>query len=428
MNFTPNRKIQPDIKPVKSVDLTMTEKYRLENGFQVFTLNLGTQDLVKIEWVFEAGLAYQTKILLASFTNKMLSEGTTSYSAFEIAEVFDRYGAYLSTNIDKDFAYVAVYCLTKYLDHILPVLTEIISAPIFPENELQTLLNKSKQEFQINLKKVKSLAQISYPPLIFGNEHPYGQKAEVEDFDKLNRNDLLSFYENFYLSEQSKIFVSGKTDQQILRKINHAFERIETHQKHQLAEPDFSVDFSSRKHHKIKIDDALQSAIFVGKKMFNKHHPDFIGMQVLSTILGGYFGSRLMSNIREEKGFTYGIGSSLYSYKHDGLFSIQTEVGSDHTDATLTEIYHEIELLQNHLVGNEELSLIKNYLTGQLIRGLDGPFAVHDKLKAAVLFGNDLSYYQEFIETVISITPETLKKLAIKHLQQNSLIELIVGK
>ena len=423
-----NRKIQPASHAIKSIDLKDYEHLNLDNGLSAYLLNLGTQDLVKIELVCSAGIASQQKKLIASFTNKMLGEGTRSYSAYEIAENFDRYGAYFNTHVDKDFSSVAVYCLNKHLDQILPILAEIICEPRFPEEELTTLINKTKQEFIISLKKVKTLAHLNFPPLIFGEEHPYGQMAKLNDFDKISQNDVQSFYKNQYLNEDCKLFISGKLDQNIISKICRTFGEFKMNTNNHSFTPNYDIQNKAEKSHKITVEDALQSAIWIGKKTFNKLHPDFIGLQILNTILGGYFGSRLMTNIREDKGYTYGIGSSIVSHIHDGYFAIQTEVGSKHTDPTISEIYHEIQEIQTHLVQEKELDLIKNYIAGQLTRSMDGPFAVHEKLKSAILYGLDLNYYQHFINELLSITPERIQQLAVKHLQKNSLTELVIGK
>ncbi len=427
MNLSIDRNIQPQILPVRSIDLMTVEDLKLDNGLQVHQLNLGTQDLVKIEIVFEAGISQQKQKLVSSFTNKMLAEGTKSYTAYEIAKIFDSYGAYYSANADKDYASLTLYCLTKYLDQTLPVFAEIICEPLFPENELQTLTNKTKQEFIVNLKKVKSVAQLNFPSLIFGTTHPYGQKAEVSDFDKVTRQGVQSFYQKHYLNSDSRIFISGKLNEEIINKLNHHFSTFKIKTEKLGSEPNYKIEQPSEHSHHIKIEAALQSAIWVGKKLFNKLDPDFIGMQVLNTILGGYFGSRLMSNIREDKGYTYGIGSSLVSHKNDGFFAIHTEVGSKYTEATISEIHKEIALLLTKKTNSTELDLIKNYISGQLIRGLDGPFAVHDKLKSTVLYGLDLNYHQHFLDQVLSITPEIIRDLANKHLQKSSLTELIVG-
>ncbi len=423
-----NRKIQPASQAIKSIDLKDSEHLNLDNGLSAHLLNLGTQDLVKIELVCNAGIAFQEKRLISSFTNKMLAEGTSSFSAYEIAESFDRYGAYFNTHIDKDFSSIAVYCLNKHLDHILPILTEIICEPSFPEEELSTLTNKTKQEFIISLKKVKALAHLNFSPLIFGDNHPYGQMASIEDFDHVKKDDLQSFYKNHYLNKDCKLFISGKLNDKIIHKISRTFGNFKIYEKNHKFSPDFSINKPSIPAHKISVEDALQSAIWIGKKTFNKLHPDFIGLQILNTILGGYFGSRLMTNIREDKGYTYGIGSSIVSHINDGYFAIQTEVGSKHTEATISEIYYEIQQIQDTLVKKAELDLIKNYIAGQLTRSMDGPFAVHEKLKSAILYGLDLNYYQRFIDELMNVTPEKIQQIANKHLQKSSLTELVVGK
>mgnify|MGYP005838427715 CR=1 FL=1 len=428
MTFIANRNIQPTVVPIKTIDMATVDNRKLSNGLQMHLLNIGTQELVKIELVFKAGIAHQNNKLVSSFTNKMLAEGTNSFNAYEIAKRIDSYGAYYSANIDKDFASLSLYCLTKHLDQLLPLFIEIACEPTFPENELRILANKSQQEFIVNLQKVKSRAQINFPSLIFGAEHPYGQKAEPEDFEKITKEDLQSFYQNFYLNEDSNLIISGKVNPQIINKLESNFSQIKLKTEPLNQIPDFKKFNISDYSHHIQIKDAMQSAVWVGKRLFNKLDSDFIGMQVLNTVLGGYFGSRLMSNIREDKGYTYGIGSSVVSHRQDGYFAIQTEVGSQHTQATLDEIFNEIDLLQSKKLDTSELELVKNYISGQLIRGLDGPFAVHEKLKAAVLYGLDLKYYQSFIEQVLSITPETIRDLANKHLQKSSLVQLIVGK
>lgn len=428
MSLTINRNIQPPILPIRSIDLVTVDNLLLENGLQLHLLNLGTQDLLKIELVFKAGVSFQNQKLVSSFTNRMLAEGTTSFSAYEIAKRFDSYGAYYNSSIDNDYASLSLYCLTKHLDQVLPVFVEIVSQPVFPENELQILTNKTKQEFIVNLQKVKSVAQLNFPSLIFGSDHPYGQKAVESDFDKISQQNVQSFYQNYYLNTDSTMFISGKLNQNIIKKLTQNFSQFNIKINSTIPELDFGNKTITQFSNQIELKNALQSAIWIGKKLFNKLDPDFIGMQVLNTILGGYFGSRLMSNIREDKGYTYGIGSSLISHKNDGFFAIQTEVGSKFTEPTIKEIYKEIDLLQQKEVGKTELDLVKNYISGQLIRSLDGPFAVHDKLKSAVLFELDLKYYQYFLNRVLSITPKTIRDLANKHLQKSSLTELIVGK
>ncbi|MCP4553067.1 MAG: insulinase family protein [Bacteroidetes bacterium] len=423
-----NRKKQPAVLSIKSIDLTNPTIINLDNGIPVYFLKDGTQDLLKIEVAFGAGLANQPKRLVSSFTNKMLSEGTNSYSAFEIAEKLDSFGAYLATTIDNDCASITLYCLIKHLDNLLPIFEEIIKAPVFPQNELHILLNKAKQDFIINQQKVKYRASVNFPRLLFGEQHPYGQMAILTDFDELTQLDLENYYRSRYHAKYSKIFVSGKIPSDLDKKLNKYLGSSFSKEKQSDFQPDFNLQKTKYKNLHITVNEALQSAIWIGRKLFNKLHPDFIGMQLLNTILGGYFGSRLMTSIREDKGYTYGITSSVVSLKMDGYFYISTEVGTEYSELTITEVHREIDKLRTDLIPTQEIELVKNFFLGQLIRDLDGPFAVHDKLKAVVLYDLDLKYYQHLIDRIMIITPEELIMLANKYLSKDSLVELVVGK
>jgi predicted Zn-dependent peptidase len=173
--------------------------------------------------------------------------------------------------------------------------------------------------------------------------------------------------------------------------------------------------------------DALQTAIRIGKVMFNKTHPDFISFSVLNTILGDYFGSRLMSNIREDKGYTYGIGSYMMENTHFGYFMIATEVAKEVCEATLHEVKKELERLQNELVPEEELELVKSYLLGQLLKAADGPYAMLDLFSGVELHGMDISFYNKYIQKVQEITAEEIREMARKHLDWKSLSIISVG-
>lgn len=421
-----NRIQQPHINSIDNIGLWNSEHYELDNGLKVHQIDAGTQDVVKIEFIFEAGICQQTKKLMSILTNKMLAEGTNNYTAYQIAEKIDTYGAFLSTSVDKDFSSIALYSLNKHLSKLLPILEEIILKPSFHKQEFDLLLNKLEQEFIVNQEKVKHLAQTNFNRLMFGENTAYGQMANSHDFKIIELDDIKQFYLKKYSLSNCNVFVSGKITPDFKNLFNKHF-GTESSREFAKNSNDFKLQPTQKLKHKIVKKNAMQSAIRIGKPLFNLHHPDFLGLLILNTILGGYFGSRLMANIREDKGYTYGIGSSVFSLKHSGLFTIITEVGSNYLDASLEEIYKEIIRLQKNEVSQEELALVKNYILGQMIRSMDGPFSRHEKLKSTVLQGLDLSHYQKRLEVVKNIDSSQLMTLANKHLQLNSLIELIVG-
>lgn len=421
-----NRNFTPNIRTVADINYQQPVIHKLDNGIPVYQLQTGTQDIVKIEFIFNAGLWYEQKALVSWFTNKMLKEGTQNFTARQIADKIDYYGAHLELNADKDKAYITVYTLNKYLTEILPVVEDVIFYPLFPENELNIKIQNKKQEFIVNSKKVKNIARRKFNELLFGENHPYGKFVNEADYDTIKQEDIIEFHKNNYFITDCKIIAAGSIRNDLLEILNKYFGKY--------------TDKNSRKGHQVitaessklqmvhyKKEDALQSAIRIGKKLFNKKHPDFLKLKVLNTILGGYFGSRLMTNIREDKGYTYGIGSAVVSMQHSGYFFITSEVGADVTQKAIDEIYHEIDVLQNEKVPESELTLVKNYMLGSFLRSIDGPFALSENFKGLVEYDLDYNYLNSFIDIVKQINADEIQLLAQRYLDKKSLIELKVG-
>jgi predicted Zn-dependent peptidase len=162
--------------------------------------------------------------------------------------------------------------------------------------------------------------------------------------------------------------------------------------------------------------------------MPTKTHKDFHSLTVLNTILGGYFGSRLMTNIREDKGYTYGIGSGMIPLKKAGYFFISTEVGVEVCNKAIDEIYIEINRLRNESISEKELILVKNYMIGSFLRSIDGPFALANRFKSIMEYDLDYSYYDDYISTIKNIKASDLLNLANKYLDPNSMTEVVAGK
>jgi zinc protease len=180
--------------------------------------------------------------------------------------------------------------------------------------------------------------------------------------------------------------------------------------------------------HFLEKEEALQSAIRIGRRTINRSHADFPGLQVLNTILGGYFGSRLMANIREDKGYTYGIGSASVSLKNAGYFFIASEVGAEVCSKAIDEIDKEIEILKTQPVPDDELVLVRNYMLGSLLGSLENAFSHADKFKNIFFYGLGYDYYERYIQTVKDISAERIMELANKYFNAGDFERVIVGK
>jgi predicted Zn-dependent peptidase len=423
-----NRSKQPEIKPIDKINFFQPEVKRLSNGIPVYQINTGTQDVIRIEFIFNAGNWYQDKHLISHFTNKMLKEGTKKYTSKEIAEKIDYYGAHLESSADMDMAYVSLYSLNKYISHILPILEEVIMHPVFPENELKTKVQNQKQKFIVNSKKVSYLARRKFNELIFGEGHPYGKLYNADDFDKIDKSGLIKFHNNHYLYQNYKIIISGKIPAELIELLDKHFGRYNGGSDSLNSKQIISETPCINRFVHVKRDDTVQSAIRIGKMLFNKKHPDYKKLKVLNTVLGGYFGSRLMTNIREDKGYTYGIGSALVSLQHSGYFFIASEIGSEVTQKAIEEVYHEIRVLQEDKIPEAELGIVRNYMLGSLLSSIDGAFAQADNFKSLLEYGLNFNYYKDFIEIINNISAEELRGLAQKYFNLDSLFELKVGR
>ncbi|MEZ5197736.1 MAG: pitrilysin family protein [Bacteroidales bacterium] len=423
-----NRKKEPGINLLKNINLPQPKSISLNNGIPVHLIDTGTQELIKIECLFKAGKWYEDKPLLARFTNKMLKRGSMNYDAKQIAEKMDFYGAHLESSPEMDIASVSVYSLNKHLPNILPVFSDVVLNPVFPDNELITYAQNQKQKFIVNSEKVKYLARIKFTELIFGKSNPYGRSFTNDDFTNINTRDLHQFHEKYYTSENFQIIVAGKLPENIIELLNNHFGNIERTENRIPFENNFAIDNVNGQFRHIKKDKTVQTALRIGKPIISRTHPDFQKLKILNTVLGGYFGSRLMTNIREDKGYTYGIGSAIVPLHHSGYFFIATEVGTNVTEKAIKEIHKEIEIIHNDLIPAKELDLVRNYLMGSFLRNVDGPFAIAESFRNILEYGLTMDYYSDFIETIHQTSAQELRDLAREYLNISSLYELKVGQ
>lgn len=416
----------PAFRQVEHIELIRAKEQVLSNGLKLFSIDGGDQDLVRIEFIFENTAYDPAKPLQTFATNTMLNDGTTEFSSTEIADKVDYYGAFLQTEYSNDQSTVTLYTLNKHLANTLPIVKAIISDSVFPQVELDTLVRNQKQKLSVNLEKNDFVSRKTFSNVLFGNTL-YGYDISAADYDHLERAQLLSYFKEAYQPKNCTVMLSGKVKDETIRLVDRYF--VSDWNNELDTKPNaFEFSAASGAEHFIEKQEALQSAIRLGRIAINRTHPDFPGFQVVNTILGGYFGSRLMANIREDKGYTYGIGSALVSLKNTGYFFIASEVGADVCSATLNEIEKEIKLLKQEPVQEEELALVKNYMLGSMLGSLENALSHADKFKNIYFSGLGYDYYSRYIETVKTMSPERIMELANQYLDFDAFQRVIVGK
>jgi predicted Zn-dependent peptidase len=423
-----DRKIIPTIEEAVHFDLQLKncDRFTLDNKVPVYAMNAGAQDVVMVEWVFDAGNWYDKQPMVAATTNFLIKNGTTSKTAYQINDFFEFHGAYLNRSCYNETASITLHCLSKHLETLLPVVREIIETSIFPEEELAIYIQNQKQRLSVNLQKCDFIANRLIDEYLFGINHPYGTYSNAEDYDALNTDVIKAFYKQYYLNGSCKIFVAGKMPTGYEAMLNKVFGTLPLHADAPVVVEHPVVTAAQKKVEIINDENGVQGAIRMARPFPNRHHPDFQKAHVLNTLFGGFFGSRLMSNIREDKGYTYGIHSYFQNHVHASAWMISTEAGRDVCAATIAEVIKEMELLRNEPVDKEELDLVRNYMIGSLLGDLDGPFQLIGRWKNYVLNGLDENYFYKSIETIKSVTPEELQSLANTYLQPGDFYELTV--
>lgn len=419
-----DRQTAPAFKTITRLDLAQAVTRSLRNGTPVHVINAGDLEVVRLEFIFPAGRWFEDIKGQSYFCTHMLREGTTTRKAADISAYIDKYGAFLDLSAELDYVTVGLYCLNKHFATLIPLMKDLLHNAIFPEEELQTLLSIKGQHIRVNNEKNNVVATQKFKEMIFGKDHPYGKYLKEDELNAIHRKDLARFYTDFF-QRNYEIIVSGKVEEEHLLCLDQYFGDKIMHKARATQHHEASRPGDKQLH--VQKPESLQSSIRMGKVLIQKDHPDYKEMQVVNEILGGYFGSRLMKNIREEKGYTYGIFSRMISLKHAGYFIIGADVKKEFANATINEIYKEIKALQDHPVSKNELQTVKNYMIGSFLSGINTPFDLADKFKSIYLLGLGYDHYQEYIATINTVTEETIMEMAKRYLNEDDFTEVIVG-
>jgi predicted Zn-dependent peptidase len=421
-----NRTTPPEFRPIDHISLLTPGHVKLSNDCNLFWFTSGHQELVRIEWIFGNITFDPEKPLLNNAVNTMLNDGTHSMTGAQIADAIDYYGAFLQVDYGFEQSQVTLFTLNKHLHSTLPVIHDILTNSAFPERELQTYIRNQQQKLQVSMQKNDFVARRTFNREVFGDTI-YGLKPEPADYNKLQQADLVSHFKQMYQPANCTIIAAGLVDDTILKTITNLFDTNWTGSGTvQTAQPGpFS---SGNLFTLIEKPDALQSAIRLGTATIPRTHADYPALQVVNTILGGYFGSRLMNNIREDKGYTYGIGSATVSMKNFGSLFIATEVGADVTRATMVEIEKEINILKTDPISDEELLLVKNYMLGSLLGSLENVISHADKFKNIYFWGLGSEYYDYYTSVIRNITAGEILKYANQYFDFDKMTKVVVGK
>lgn len=420
--MTKNRNIAPEIAELQHIELLQPEIVYSKSGLPIHCMRNLPNDVFHVQIDFGSGKIQQDKPLQSAFTADLLFSGTSNKSQHEIQELLDLQGAFANMDSAVSSTILNVYGLVQKFETVLDIVLDVLENAAFPEEVFELHRKSSMQKHRINMDKNSYVARREFLQALFPN-HAIGKVANEPDFEHITRQDCVEFYQQHLAKNIQQIQVVGAvSDAQLDYLKTHFDQRFNpTKSTYDTPQMESPVNLYLEK------TNALQSTIRIGKIMFTPEHPDYFEFDILETILGGYFGSRLMQNLREDKGYTYGIGSGLTIHEKVGYFFISTEVGKEHKDAALDAIRFEIDRLRNELISPEELALAKAYIQGQILKSTDGAFAQMNQFLFTKRFNLPENHLNTFLETLANISPERLRDLAQKYLDWDSMVKVVVG-
>lgn len=421
----PDRKKGVKVHPIQRLYIPPMDMYTFPNGTRVCEINLGSQDIIKMEIIHPAGRSAEKQKLISRATAALMREGCADKTSAMIAEEIDYHGSSIKTASNMDFSYSILYCLLRYADKGIRLMHEIYTQPTYPEEEIEKFKKLNIQKLKEELSKNEVLTYRHITEEIFGVDHAYGYNSTAEDYNNITREAILNHFNDLYGTDNRIIILSGKITDDIRKEVFRYFGNdFKAAQR-----PEYipvSASKAGRQLH-ITSNNEHQSALKTGFRLFDKNHPDHSAFFLANTILGGYFGSRLMTSIREESGYTYDIYSNMDQMLYDGCFYISTEAATEYVDPILKEIYHQMDIMKQEPVSPQELKMVKNYLMGNFMNVLDGPVNVSSFVKSMVLIGKQPEDFLTFTDEILEIQPDTIMEMAQKYFLKEKMIEIIVS-
>ena len=418
-----DRTIAPATGKISNLKFTRAYSVSLSNGIPIHIIDAGPHDIVRLEILLKSGRWYEQKKGAAYFASQMLLEGTSKISSRELAGVFEFNGAHVNVNSGIDYNILVTYVMNSKLSEIAGFIRDCLLDPAYPAEELTTLKDIKQQQIRINNEKNNYIAGREIRKLLFGHAHPYGKELMVEDINRDLSRDLLIQYYNQDLLNGIELIISGQISDRLIKDLQ-VFNDLPVILPQ---ERSWLIETGADRKVMIPKKDSLQASIRLGRHIIPKSHADYLGLSVLNVIFGGFFGSRLMKNIREDKGYTYGIHSSIINNLHDSFWVVGTDVKKEFTDDTLLQIGIEADRLRNEQIGAEELKVVRNYMLGNFLSSLETSFSLADKFKNIYFFGLDYSFYDQYIDTINTISAQQIQDLAIQYLDMHTFRQVVVG-
>ena len=413
--MTIDRSTPPPVRDFKDVRLDVPEPIRLSNGMPLWIAGNGEDEINKLT-IYITGGAFQESLPMQATTCSMaVFNGNKNMSYEKIAQAIDFYGAWRAMQVYDNCTAFSLSSLNENFDKTLPIFIDCLRFPVFPQKEFEL----NKRQLSVNCatarEKVKYIANKEIMRLYYGDKHPLAVDPTPEDIESLTQENIYDFYDNYYKSQNCNLVLAGRITQKEIDIVDKVLSQWKPEGKAApTAEPE--ANGSNKKLLVVNKDGAVQAAIIMMLKTVPRRHPDYFKLRILTTVLGGYFGSRLMNNIREDKGYTYGINASHSGRAFDGYIGISTECDTHYCWDVIKETKLEMQRLKQELIPQQELDIVKRHMISDLVKTLDTPFSIASYIGNMFCYGTYPSYFNDQVNAIMSTTSNELIETARKYL------------
>lgn len=419
-----DRSIPPPVSDFGDFSLKVPDPIILSNGMKMWITSNDEEEINKLSIYMTGGAFQESRPTQATACSIAVFNGNEKMSYSQIAEAIDFYGAWRAAQVYDNCTAFSLSSLNDNFDKTLLIFIDSLRTPVFPDNEFETLKRQLAVNCAMAREKVKYIANKEIMKLYYGKNHSLATDPTPEDINSLTGEHMRSFHTSFYKAQNCNLVFAGNiSDKEIATIETVVGEWLPDGASTPQVEPPFTPSDEM-----FKIVDkkgAVQSAIVMMLKTVPRRHPDYFKLRILATVLGGYFGSRLMKNIREEKGYTYGISANHSGRAFDGYVGIATECDTRHTWNVINEIHNEIKRLRDELIPQHELETVKRYMLSDLAKTLDTPFNIASYIGNMFCYGTYPTYFNEHVQEIRNVTNQQLQDIARHYLDTTKLRTVI---
>nr|BCW99971.1 MAG: hypothetical protein KatS3mg041_0018 [Bacteroidota bacterium] len=417
----------PEPAPPRPVRFPDIHRQTLPNGLRLYTITQPEQPLVHFLLTFRGGRSVEEPEGAADLVAQLLTEGTRRRSSTELADAIDRLGAELSASAGWDGLSIEASGLARFADQLMALMAEVALEATFPEEELERIRRERLGQLAIARNQTRFLASVATTRLLFGPGHPYNRVTDERALQALRREDLVAYHRRWFRPDNAFLIAAGDIRPEEARALAERFLGSWSAPPDPLADPAMPESSPRPGLYLIDRPGAVQSTVRAACRLIPASHPDYLALQVLNTLLGGYFGSRLNMNLRETRGYTYGAGSFVDARRWDGLWVASADVRTEVTDSALAEILHEVRRIRSEPIPIEEHRNVINYLAGSFVMDLETPTQIARLVQEQLLRQLPEDFFVRYRDRVLQMSPQELQRVARIHLDPDRLLLIVAG-